>query len=121
MRAMNERRSAAQAARQEARGVAQEPASPVGQRGAGFSGELVELARRSRESGRAALRVASPHAKGRIFSANGYIIHAEFGEDFGLRAVVEMLRSARVRVEPFSGAWPRRPSLHLGPELLGSL
>jgi hypothetical protein len=70
--------------------------------------------------GRQGFRVAGRSASGHIFFESGHVVHAEFGEDCGLRAVVEMLRSGPMTIEP-AASWPSQPSLHLGPELLLSM
>jgi hypothetical protein len=70
--------------------------------------------------GRQGFRVAGKSASGHIFFEAGHVVHAEFGEDCGLRAVVEMLRSGPMAIEA-SASWPSQPSLHLGPELLLSM
>lgn len=71
--------------------------------------------------GRHGYRVAAPGASGHIFFDAGRVIHAEFGEDCGLRAVNEMLRTGAVALEPVRGSWPAQATLHLSPELLLSL
>src|SRR6188508_2668829 len=71
--------------------------------------------------GRHGYRVASQVASGHIFFEAGRVIHAEFGEDCGLRAVNEMLRSGAMALEPVVGSWPAHATLHLAPELLLSL
>lgn len=65
-------------------------------------------------------RVAARSLSGHIFFDRGRVIHAEFGEDCGLRAVVEMLRAGPVLIEAAT-SWPSQPSLHLGRELLLSM
>lgn len=65
-------------------------------------------------------RVAARSLSGHIFFDRGRVIHAEFGEDCGLRAVVEMLRAGPVLIE-VATTWPSQPSLHLGRELLLSM
>jgi hypothetical protein len=74
----------------------------------------------SNSDGRHGFRVVAKGASGNIYFDRGRVIHAEFGEDCGLRAVVEMLRAGSVQLEP-ALSWPSQPSLHLGPELLLSL
>jgi hypothetical protein len=70
--------------------------------------------------GRQGFRVAGKSASGHIFFEAGHVVHAEFGEDCGLRAVVEMLRSGPMAIDA-AASWPSQPSLHLGPELLLSM
>jgi hypothetical protein len=80
--------------------------------------DVAELVRRcSRLDGRQGFRVVARGLSGHVFFERGRVIHAEFGEDCGLRAVVEMLRAGSVLLEP-AGIWPSQPSLHLGPDLL---
>lgn len=88
----------------------------------GFPRDLPDLIRHAaRFGGRHGYRVAAPGASGHIYFDAGRAIHAEFGEDCGLRAVNEMLRSGAVAFEPALGSWPAQPTLHLSPELLLSL
>lgn len=83
--------------------------------------DVAELVRRcSGLGGRQGFRVVARGLSGHVFFERGRVIHAEFGEDCGLRAVVEMLRAGSVRLEP-AATWPTQPSLHLGPELLLSM
>ena len=88
----------------------------------GFPRDLADLIRHAaRFGGRHGYRVAAPGASGHIYFDAGRAIHAEFGEDCGLRAVNEMLRSGAVAFEPALGSWPAQATLHLSPELLLSL
>jgi hypothetical protein len=90
--------------------------------GAGFPRDLADLIRHAAQfGGRHGYRVAAPGASGHIYFDSGHAIHAEFGEDCGLRAVNEMLRSGAVAFEPTLGSWPAQATLHLSPELLLSL
>jgi hypothetical protein len=83
--------------------------------------DVVEIVRDcSNSSARHGFRVVAKGVSGNIYFDRGRVIHAEFGEDCGLRAVVEMLRAGPVQLEP-ALSWPSQPSLHLGPELLLSL
>lgn len=83
--------------------------------------DVAELVRQnSRVDGRRGFRVVARGLSGHIFFDRGRVIHAEFGEDCGLRAVVEMLRAGSVLIEPAVN-WPSQPSLHLGPDLLLSM
>jgi len=83
--------------------------------------DVAELVRRcSRLDGRQGFRVVGRGLSGHVFFERGRVIHAEFGEDCGLRAVVEMLRAGSVLLEP-AASWPSQPSLHLGPDLLLSM
>jgi len=72
------------------------------------------LAACSAPGGRA-LCVASPERTGRLFVENQHVVHAEYGNELGLAALVEMLRAGRVRLSPWNGAWPSRRTLRLGP------
>jgi hypothetical protein len=65
--------------------------------------------------GRRALCVASPERTGRLFIENQHVVHAEYGNESGLAALVEMLRAGRVRLSTWNGAWPTRRTLRLGP------
>lgn len=88
---------------------------------AGAPRDVADLVRQcSRLDGRRGFRIAARGTSGHIFFDRGRVIHAEFGEDCGLRAVVEMLRAGSVLVEP-AVSWPSQPSLNLGPELLLSM
>ena len=89
---------------------------------AGAPLDLADLLRHAIGVGaRHGYRVAAQGASGHIFFEAGRVIHAEFGEDCGLRAVNEMLRSGAVAFEPVVGSWPAHATLHLSPELLLSL
>jgi hypothetical protein len=84
--------------------------------------DIVGLIRGACSDGsRRAVRVATADAKGSLFFDSGHIVHAEFGEDYGLRALAPMLRAGPFVVEPWHGPWPSQPSLHLGVELLLSM
>jgi hypothetical protein len=84
--------------------------------------DVAELVRRcTRLPGQHGFRVVARGSSGHIFFDAGRVIHAEFGEDCGLRAVVEMLRVGPVLLEAAVQACPAQPSLHLGPELLLSM
>jgi hypothetical protein len=88
---------------------------------AGTPRDVAELVRQcSRLDGRSGFRIVARGVSGHIFFERGRVIHAEFGEDCGLRAVVEMLRAGSVLVQPAT-SWPSQPSLHLGPDLLLSM
>jgi hypothetical protein len=92
------------------------------QAGASRARDVADLVRRcSRLSGRHGFRVVARGSSGHIFFEAGRVIHAEFGEDCGLRAVVEMLRVGPVLLEAAVQECPAQPSLHLGPELLLSM
>jgi hypothetical protein len=83
--------------------------------------EVADLVRHCSSSEvRQGFRVSARGVSGHIFFERGRVIHAEFGEDCGLRAVVEMLRAGPVQLE-LASTWPSQPSLHLGPELLLSM
>jgi len=84
--------------------------------------DVADLVRRcSGLEGRYGFRVVARGLSGHIFFDSGRVIHAEFGEDVGLRAVLEMLRVGPVLLEGAVLPWPSQPSLHLGPELLLSM
>jgi hypothetical protein len=68
--------------------------------------------------GRRALCVTGPGRSGRLFVDNQHVVHAEYGAEVGLAALVEMLRAGRVQLSVWSGAWPRRQTLRLGPVAL---
>jgi hypothetical protein len=88
---------------------------------AGAPRDVAELVRQcSQLDGRQGFRVVARGVSGHIFFEQGRVTHAEFGEDCGLRAVVEMLRAGSVLLEP-AASWPSQPSLHLGPDLLLSM
>ena len=88
---------------------------------AGTPRDVAELVREcSRFDGRCGFRIVARGLSGHIFFERGRVVHAEFGEDCGLRAVVEMLRAGSVLIEP-AASWPSQPSLHLGPDLLLSM
>jgi hypothetical protein len=83
--------------------------------------EVADLVRHcSSSDARQGFRVSARGVSGHIFFERGRVVHAEYGEDCGLRAVVEMLRAGPVQLERAS-TWPSQPSLHLGPELLLSM
>jgi hypothetical protein len=93
----------------------------ITERHAGVTREVADLVRHcSNIDGRHGFRIIAKGVSGHIFFERGRVVHAEFGEDCGLRAVVEMLRAGPVQLEPTS-SWPSQPRLHLGPELLLSL
>lgn len=84
--------------------------------------DIIELIRAAcREGSRRAVRIATPDAKGSLFFDSGHIIHAEFGEDYGLRALAPMLRAGPFVIEPWTGLWPSQRSMHLGIDLLLSI
>ena len=94
------------------------PAAPA----EAVASDIIELIQRAcREGSRRAFRVATPDAKGSLFFDSGYIIHAEFGEDYGLRALAPMLRTGPFVIEPWTGLWPSQRSMHLGVDLLLSM
>src|SRR6185436_16922468 len=64
---------------------------------------------------RRALCVAGSERMGRLFVENQRVVHAEYGDESGLAALVEMLRAGRVRLSAWNGAWPPRRTLRLGP------
>jgi hypothetical protein len=88
---------------------------------AGAPRDVAELVRQcSQLDGRQGFRVVARGLSGHIFFERGRVIHAEFGEDVGLRAVNEMLRAGAVTLEA-AASWPSQASLHLGPDLLLSM
>jgi hypothetical protein len=70
------------------------------------------------DPGRHGFRVAAAGVKGRLFFEGGRVVHAEFGEDFGLRAIVGMLRADAKVAGVWTGTWPQQSSVHFGPEVL---
>jgi hypothetical protein len=91
------------------------------ERHASVTSEVADIIRQcSSIDARRGFRVIAKGSSGHVFFDRGRVVHAEFGEDCGLRAIVEMLRAGVVQLEPVS-SWPSQPSLHLGPELLLSL
>jgi len=84
--------------------------------------DVTDLIRQGcRARGRHGFKVRSGELMGHIFFEHGQVVHAEFGEDCGLRAVVEMLRAGPVALEPWTSRWPIQRSLHLGAEVLLSM
>jgi len=67
---------------------------------------------------RQALCVTGPGRSGRLFVDRQHVVHAEYGDDVGLAALVEMLRAGRVRLSDWNGEWPSRETLRLGPVAL---
>src|SRR5688572_20207991 len=64
--------------------------------------DIVGLIRGACSDGsRRAVRIATADAKGSLFFDSGHIVHAEFGEDYGLRALAPMLRAGPFVVEPW--------------------
>ena len=59
--------------------------------------------------------VAGPERNGCLFVEGQHVVHAEYGDDIGLSALVEMLGAGRVRLSAWNGAWPSRQTLHIGP------
>ncbi len=97
-------------------------ASPLSPNDIGMPRDVADLIRRGCQlRGRRGFRVAAENVRGQIFFEEGQVIHAEFGEDCGLRAVVEMLRAGPVVLEPWMLSWPSQPTMHLGSELMLSL
>lgn len=91
-------------------------------RGPVIAEQLIQLMQRSARGGGCwAVRVSNRDASGRVFIDRGRIVHAEFAEDYGLRALVEVLRADLVGIECESGGRPHGASLHLGVELLRAL
>jgi hypothetical protein len=69
-------------------------------------------------SERRALCVTGSGRSGRLFVESQHVVHAEYGDEVGLAALVEMLRAGRVRISVWKGAWPWRRTLRLGPVAL---
>jgi hypothetical protein len=81
--------------------------------------EVGDLIRRfCADHGRHGFRLAGPGRSGHLFIDQGQVIHAEYGEDFGLNAVFQLLRAGPMRLEQWTGAWPRQGSIRLSPERL---
>jgi len=82
-------------------------------------GEVGELVRHfCADQGRHGFRLGGPELKGHLFIDQGHVVHAEYGEDFGLNALLSLLRAGPMRLEDWRGAWPRQVSIHLPPERL---
>jgi hypothetical protein len=82
-------------------------------------GEVGDLIRRfCADHGRHGFRLGGRERSGHLFIDQGHVMHAEYGEDFGLNAVFELLRAGPMRLEHWTGAWPRQGSLRLSPERL---
>jgi hypothetical protein len=78
------------------------------------SGEVGELIRRyCAVPGRFGFRIAGPECVGHVFIAGGRVIHAEYGEDYGLDALMQMLQAGPQWIESWTGPWPRQGTLHL--------
>ncbi|HEU4583197.1 MAG TPA: hypothetical protein VFS67_33285 [Polyangiaceae bacterium] len=67
---------------------------------------------------RRGVRVVAEDKRGHIFFDQGHVVHAEFGEDVGLGAVIEMLHSGSVEFRPCARPWPSQPSLFFTAEKL---
>jgi hypothetical protein len=85
-------------------------------------GEVGDLIRRfCAVAGRFGFRVGGVDCVGHVFIAGGRVIHAEYGEDYGLDALMQMLRAGPLWIETWAGPWPRQETLHLSADvLLGS-
>jgi hypothetical protein len=82
-------------------------------------GEVPELIRRfCADHGRHGFRLGGRERSGHLFIDQGQVIHAEYGEDFGLNALFQLLRAGPMRLEHWTGAWPRQRSIRLSPERL---
>jgi len=81
--------------------------------GWGFaSGRVSDLIRTlCDEAVRRGVRIVAAEKRGHIFFDQGHVVHAEFGEDVGLGAVVEMLHAGVVEFRPCARPWPSQPSL----------
>jgi hypothetical protein len=72
-------------------------------------------------TGRFGFRVGGVDCVGHVFITGGRVIHAEYGEDYGLDALMQMLRAGPLWIETWAGPWPRQDTLHLSADvLLGS-
>jgi hypothetical protein len=87
----------------------------VGQSAPGWgfaSGRVADLIRTlCDEAVRRGVRIVASEKRGHIFFDQGHVVHAEFGEDVGLGAVVEMLQAGMVEFRPCARPWPSQPSL----------
>ena len=82
-------------------------------------GEVGELIRHfCADQGRHGFRLAGRELNGHLFIDQGHVVHAEYGEDFGLNAILKLLRAGPMRLEDWRGAWPRQVSIQLPPERL---
>jgi hypothetical protein len=82
-------------------------------------GEVGELIRRfCADQGRHGFRLGGRELSGHLFIDQGQVVHAEYGEDFGLNAILELLRAGPMRLAHWHGAWPRQVSIQLPPERL---
>jgi hypothetical protein len=82
-------------------------------------GEVGELIRHfCADQGRHGFRLGGRELNGHLFIDQGHVVHAEYGEDFGLNAILKLLRAGPMRLEDWRGAWPRQVSIHLPPERL---
>jgi hypothetical protein len=82
-------------------------------------GEVAELIRRfCADHGRHGFRLGGRERSGHLFIDQGQVIHAEYGEDFGLNALFQLLRAGPLRLERWTGAWPRQRSIRLSPQRL---
>lgn len=82
-------------------------------------GEVGELVRHCcADRGRHGFRLGGRELNGHLFIDQGRVVHAEYGEDFGLDAILKLLRAGPMRLEDWQGAWPRQVSIHLPPERL---
>ncbi|MEY4544239.1 MAG: hypothetical protein RL685_434, partial [Pseudomonadota bacterium] len=64
------------------------------------------------------VRVVAADKRGHIFFDQGHVVHAEFGEDVGLGAVIEMLHSRPLEFRPCARPWPSQPTLFFTAEKL---
>lgn len=85
-------------------------------------GEVGDLIRRyCAVPGRFGFRVGGTEFVGHVFIAGGRVVHAEYGEDYGLEALLHLLQAGPQWIERWTGPWPRQGTMHLSPEvLLGS-
>jgi len=67
---------------------------------------------------RRGVRVVAADKRGHIFFDQGHVVHAEFGEDVGLGAVMKMLHCGAVEFRPCARPWPSQHSLFFTAEKL---
>lgn len=82
-------------------------------------GEVGDLVRRyCAVPGRFGFRVGGTDCVGHVFIAGGRVVHAEYGEDYGLGALMQMLHAGPQWIETWTGPWPRQSTLHLTADVL---
>jgi hypothetical protein len=70
------------------------------------------------DSGCRTLCVASEQRSGRVFVEGQHVVHAEYGDETGLIALIEMLRAGQVQIRSWDCAVPLRRTLRIGAEAL---